>query len=118
VPQLNSRFSKSQELNVVFWIYGAGAAANGKPDVLVEYNFHIRQPDGSEKYFNRTAPQELNAQTLPPEFSVAAGHQLPGSLAVGLTPFPVGDYRLEVKVTDRTNNKTVTQNVNFTVLPV
>ena len=118
VPVREGRFSKSGELNVIFWIYGAGSAANGKPDVTVEYNFHTRQPDGSEKYFNKTAPQDLNAQTLPPEFSVAAGHQLPGSLAVALTPFPVGDYRLEIKVTDKVTSKVVTQNVNFTVLPV
>jgi hypothetical protein len=118
VPVRDGRFSKAAELNVIFWIYSAGSAANGKPDVTVEYNFHTRAADGSEKYFNKTAPQDLNAQTLPPEFSVAAGHQLPGSLAVGLKPFPAGDYRLEIKVTDKVTNKTVTQNVNFTVLPV
>jgi hypothetical protein len=32
--------------------------------------------------------------------------------------FPAGDYRLEIKVTDKPSGKTVTQNVNFTVLPV
>lgn len=118
VPAREGRFGRAAELNVIFWIYGAGSAANGKPDVTVEYNFHTRAADGSEKYFNKTAPQDLNAQTLPPEFSVAAGHQLPGSLAVGLKAFPVGDYRLEIKVTDKVTSKTVTQNVNFTVLPV
>jgi len=118
VPAREGRFSKAGELQVIFWIYGAQAAANGKPDVTVDFNFHIKNADGSEKYFNKTAPQELNATTLPPEFSVAAGHQLPGSLVVGLTPFPVGEYRLEIKVTDKPSGKTVTQNVNFTVLPV
>ncbi len=49
----------------------------------MEFNFHQKQADG-EKYFNKTEPQVLNAQTLPPEFSVAAGHQLPGSLVVPL----------------------------------
>jgi hypothetical protein len=118
VPVRDGKFSKASELQVIFWIYGASAAANGKPDVVVDFNFHIKNADGSEKYFNKTAPQELNATTLPPEFSVAAGHQLPGSLVVGLTPFPVGDYRLEIKVTDKPSGKAVTQNVNFTVLPV
>lgn len=118
VPAKDGKFSKASELQVIFWIYGAQAAANGKPDVTVDFNFHIKAADGTEKYFNKTAPQELNATTLPPEFSVAAGHQLPGSLVVGLTPFPVGDYRLEIKVTDKPSGKTVTQNVNFTVLPV
>ncbi len=118
VPASEGRFSKAQELQVIFWIYGASEAPGGKPDVQVEFNFHTKAADGSEKYFNKTEPQQLNAQTLPPEFSVAAGHQLPGSLVVGLTPFPVGDYRLEIKVTDKPSGKTVTQNVNFTVLPV
>jgi hypothetical protein len=115
VPARDGRFSKSSELQVIFWIYGATEATGGKPDVTVEFNFHTKAADGSEKYFNKTLPQELNAQTLPPEFSVAAGHQLPGSLVVALTPFPAGDYRLEIKVTDKPSGKTVTQNVNFSV---
>lgn len=115
VPARDARFTKGSELQVIFWVYGAMAAANGKPDVSIEYNFHVKQPDGSEKFFNKTEPQQLNAQTLPPEFSVAAGHQLPGSLVVALAPFPEGDYRLEIKVTDRPTGKTVTQDVNFTV---
>jgi hypothetical protein len=117
VPSPDGKFGKSAELSVIFWIYGAQAAASGKPDVTIDYNFYQKQGD-SEKYFNKTAPQQLNAQTLPPEFSVAAGHQLPGSLVVPLTSFPAADYRLEIKVTDKASGKSVTQNVNFTVLPV
>ena len=112
----DGKFSKSGELNLVFWIYGAGAAAAGKPDVQIEYSFHQKLAEG-EKYFNRTQPQTLNAQSLPPEFDVALGHQLPGTLTVPLSSFPSGDYRLEIKVTDKTTNKSVTQNVTFTVLP-
>lgn len=117
VPSPDGKFAKSAELSVIFWIYGAQAAASGKPDVTIDYNFHQKLAEG-EKYFNKTAPQQLNAQTLPPEFSVAAGHQLPGSLVVPLGSFPAGDYRLEIKVTDKASGKSVTQNVNFTVLPV
>ena len=117
VPSPDGKFGKSAELSVIFWIYGAQAAATGKPDVTIDYNFYQKMGD-SEKYFNKTAPQQLNAQTLPPEFSVAAGHQLPGSLVVPLTSFPAADYRLEIKVTDKASGKSVTQNVNFTVLPV
>jgi hypothetical protein len=117
VPSQDGKFGKSAELSVIFWIYGAQAAASGKPDVTIDYNFYQKAGD-SEKYFNKTAPQQLNAQTLPPEFSVAAGHQLPGSLVVPLTTFPAADYRLEIKITDKGSGKTVTQSVNFTVLPV
>ena len=104
------KFSKSGELNLVFWIYGAGAAAAGKPNVQIEYAFHQKLAEG-EKYFNRTQPQVLNAESLPPEFDVAAGHQLPGTLTVPLASFPAGDYRLEIKITDKTSSKTLTQNV-------
>lgn len=114
VPSPDGKFAKSGELNVVFWIYGAADAGNGKPDVQVEYNFYQKMGD-TDKYFNKTAPQALNATTLPPEFNTAAGHQLPGSLAVPLSSFPVGDYRLEIKVTDKKSGKTTTQNVTFSV---
>ncbi len=117
VPSPDGKFAKGAELSVIFWIYGAQAATSGKPDVTIDYNFYQKAGD-SEKYFNKTAPQQLNAQTLPPEFSVAAGHQLPGSLVVPLSSFPAADYRLEIKVTDKASGKSVTQNVNFTVLPV
>jgi hypothetical protein len=110
----DQKFVKTGELNLVFWIYGAAAAQAGKPNVQVEYAFHQKLPEG-EKYFNRTQPQVLNAESLPPEFDVAAGHQLPGTLTVPLASFPAGDYRLEIKITDKTSNKTLTQNVTFTV---
>jgi hypothetical protein len=114
VPSKDGRFGKNSELQVIFWVYGA-TAAGGKPDVSIDFNFHLRQPDGTEKYFNKTQPQELNAKTLPPEFNMTAGHQLPGSLIIPMAPFPAGDYRLEIKVTDKPSGKAVTQNVTFTV---
>ena len=117
VPSLDGRFAKSGELSVIFWIYNAKEAASGKPDVVVDYSFHQRLAEG-EKYFNKTAPQPLNAETLPPQFSIAAGHQLPGSLVIPLASFPAGDYRLEIKVTDKPSGNQLTQSVNFTVLPV
>ena len=115
VPARDGRFTKTNELQVIFWVYGASASTAGKPDVLIEYNFYLKPADGAEKYFNKTAPQELNAKTLPPEFNATAGHQLPGSLVVPLASFPAGDYRLEIKVTDKPSGKVVTQNVTFTV---
>jgi hypothetical protein len=117
VPSLDGKFAKSGELSVIFWIYNAKEATGGKPDVVVDYSFHQRLAEG-EKYFNKTAPQPLNAETLPPQFSIAAGHQLPGSLVIPLTSFPAGDYRLEIKVTDKPSGNQLTQSVNFTVLPV
>ena len=114
VPSPDMKLKKSGELQVLFWVYGA-EAKGGKPDITIEYNFHQKTGD-TEKYFNKTAPQELNAQTLPPQFDVAAGHQLPGSLVVPLASFPEGDFRLEIKVTDKVSGKTMTQNANFSVV--
>ena len=113
VPSVDGRVRKSGELQVLFWIYGA-QHSGGKPAVQIEYNFHQRLPEG-EKYFNKTAPQVLNPSTLPPQFDVAAGHQLPGSLVVPLASFPEGQYRLEIKVTDKLSGTTLTENATFTV---
>lgn len=114
VPSVDAKLKKSGELQVLFWVYGTQANA-GKPDVQIEYNFHQKTAEG-EKYFNKTAPQLLNAQTLPPQFDMAAGHQLLGNLSVPLASFPVGDYRIEIKITDKPSGKTLTQNVMFSVV--
>jgi len=114
-PAAEPKFTKKDELNVVFWIYGAGIdATTKKPDVNIDFKFYQKSGD-KETYFNKTDPQALNAQTLPPQFDLAAGHQLPGSLAVPLTSFPEGDYRLEIELTDKTSSKTIKRDVTFTV---
>jgi hypothetical protein len=114
VPSADGKFSKSGEFSIVFFVYGAGDAGGGKPNVTLDYSFYQKEA-AAEKYFNKTAPQELNATTLPPDFNVAAGHQVPGMLSIPLASFPAGDYRLEIKVTDKASNKTITENVAFTV---
>ena len=117
IPMKEAKLAKSGQLSLLFWIYGAEVnPTTRKPDVTIEYNFHQKTGD-TEKYFNKTAPQELNATTLPPEFDLAAGHQLPGSLEVPLASFPEGDYRLEITIKDKATGKELKQNVNFTVSP-
>jgi hypothetical protein len=114
VPSADGKFSKAGEFSIVFFVYGAADAGGGKPNVTLDYSFYTKQGEG-EKYFNKTAPQELNGTTLPPDFSVTAGHQVPGMLSIPLASFPAGDYRLEIKVTDKSSNKSITQSVAFTV---
>ncbi|MBK5298566.1 MAG: hypothetical protein JJE40_15545 [Vicinamibacteria bacterium] len=114
-PSLDNKFTTKDELDVIFWIYGAGVdAATKKPHIEVEYNFHQKTTDG-EKFFNKTDPQVMNAETLPAQFDLAAGHQLPGSLAVPLASFPAGEYRLELKVTDKTSGQAVSRESNFSI---
>ena len=114
VPAMSTKFTKKAELSTFLLIYNAKTDAGQKPDVTVEYNFYAKQ-GGTEKFFNKTSPQNLNAQTLPPEFDLAAGHQLQSGQAVPLASFPEGDYRLEIKITDKIGNKTLTRDVNFSV---
>jgi hypothetical protein len=115
VPAFDSKFSKKSELSTFMLIYNPKTDPMNKPDVTVEYNFYQKPAGQPEKFFNKTNPQALNAQTLPPQFDMAQGHQLQTGQAVPLASFPEGDYRLEIKITDKLANKTVTRDVNFTV---
>ena len=116
-PAVDMKFSKKQELSTFMLIYNAkNDEQTKKPDVQVEYNFYAKPKDGPEKFFNKTNPQTLNAQTLPPAFDPAQGHQLQSGQAVPLATFPEGDYRLEIKVTDKIANKSLTRDVSFAVV--
>jgi hypothetical protein len=115
-PSVNRSFTKASQLNFLFWIYGVEAGPMGKPDVTLEYTFHRRLEEG-ETYFNKTAPQTLNAETLAPQFSLEAGHQLTGGLAIPLGTFPEGEYRLEIAVTDNVSGNRLIESVEFTVQP-
>jgi hypothetical protein len=110
----DKKFSKKDELSIIFLIYNT-TDANKKPDVTVEYSFN-QKVDGAEKFFNKTNPQAFNAETLPPQFDTAAGHQLVAGQSVPLASFPEGEFRLEIKVTDKISGKTVVQNVPFVVV--
>ena len=117
VPTFETKFTKKAELSTFMLIYNPKVDSANKPDVSVEYNFYQKAAGQPEKFFNKTNPQSLNAQTLPPQFDLAAGHQLQSGQAVPLASFPEGDYRLEIKVTDKLANKTLTREINFTISP-
>jgi hypothetical protein len=117
VPTFETKFTKKAELSTFMLIYNPKVDAANKPDVSVEYNFYQKLSGQPEKFFNKTNPQNLNAQTLPPNFDFAQGHQLQSGQAVPLASFPEGDYRLEIKITDKIANKTLTREINFTVSP-
>jgi hypothetical protein len=115
VPAFETKFTKKSELSTFMLIYNPKVDGTNKPDVTVEYNFYQKAAGQPEKFFNKTNPQSLNAQTLPPQFDLAAGHQLQSGQAVPLASFPEGDYRLEIKVTDKLANKTLTREINFSI---
>ena len=113
VPAAGTTLKTADDLQLLFWVYGV-QDNNGVPDVQIEYNFHQKTGDG-EKFFNKTQPQVINQSTLPPGFNVKAGHQVLGFLGVPLKSFPAGEYRAEIKITDKLSGKTLTQNATFTV---
>jgi len=110
VPSRDGKYKKADTLDVIYWVYGAMGDANGKPDLSVENSFNIKNADGTEKFFNKTQPQALNAQS---PYNVMQG--IPNFLEVPLASFTPGDYRLEIKITDKASGKTITQNVAFSV---
>lgn len=114
VPSLDGKFSKGGELNAILFLYNQQLDEAKKPNVTVEFNFHQKTAEG-EKFFNKTAPQDYNAQTLPPQFDAAVGI-LPVVTAVPLKTFPEGQYRLEIKITDNLAKKTIIREVVFTVV--
>jgi hypothetical protein len=113
-PAADLKFKTTEELQLVFQIYGAKVGADKKPDVSVDYVFFQKEGAG-EKMFNRTPAQVLNGESLPKNFDAEMGHQLMTGQGVPLQTFPVGDYRLEIKVTDNKAQKSVTRDVLFTV---
>ncbi len=113
VPAADMVFTKGEQLATFFQVYNAALDQAGKPNLVLEYNFH-RKEGGAEKFFNKTAPQTVNASMLPAAFDPAK-FPVPGGIEVPLTSFPEGEYRLEVKVTDKVSGKVVTRDVNFTV---
>ncbi|HEV3140926.1 MAG TPA: hypothetical protein VGY57_10440 [Vicinamibacterales bacterium] len=127
LPMFDMKFTKKSEIQTFMLIYNPKTDNANKPDVTVEYNFCQAMPGNEpkagepckagEKFFNKTNPQNLNAQTLPPVFDMAAGHQLQTGQAVPLASFPEGQYRLEIKVTDKIANKSLIRDVNFTIGP-
>lgn len=112
-PAADMSFGKNEELSIFFQVYNPGLSATGKPDLTLEYSFH-RKEGAEEKFFNKTNPQAVNESNLPPQFDPAK-FPVPGGVTVPLTSFGEGDYRLEVKITDKTSNKVLTRNVNFSV---
>jgi len=113
VPSFGAPIPMSGELMFVFFIYNEGVAASGKPDLDVEYLFYRANED---KAFTKLATQSFNATTLPGQFDLNQGHQVFVGQGIPVKDaFKPGDYRLEIKVTDKTNGQAITRNVPFTV---
>jgi hypothetical protein len=114
-PTTDSRFGQKDELLIFLQIYNTGLTPEGKPNLEVEYNFYQKAAD-AEKYFNKTPMQPLNAEKLPEGFDVKAGHQIMAAQGIPLEKFPAGDYRVEIKISDKISGKSITRSAAFTVV--
>ena len=103
IPAADPIFLKSEQLATFFQVYNASLDSAGKPNLVMEYNFH-RKEGGAEKFFNKTNPQTINASNLPPTFDPAK-FPVPGGIEVPLKTFPEGEYRLEIKITDKNTKR-------------
>jgi hypothetical protein len=113
-PALRRSFGRAETLSIVFLVYNARAADNDKPDVEVDYALHRRDGAG-EAPFARLSPERFSAATLPASFSLAAGDLIVAGREMPLGTFPAGNYRLEIRVTDRAGGRTLARNVFFAV---
>jgi hypothetical protein len=114
LPAPDMEFKKAEELSIFFQVYNAGLDSAGKPNLQLEYEFHKTEGTG-EKFFNKTNPQVVNAGSLPPQFDPTK-FPVPGGITVPLASFAEGNYRLNVKITDKANNnKVLSQDIKFVV---
>ena len=114
VPKQDNDFATDGGLSLIMLVYNPTLGSDQMPDLTIDYDFH-QSTDTGEEFFNRTNPQQFNAQTLPPGFAVAAGHQVVAGQSVPLASFPVGGYRLEIKVTDNVSGGSLVRELVFNV---
>src|SRR6185295_19020124 len=104
VPADDRAYPTSSEFQVVFWISGARSGSTGNPDLTIEYSFYQRRPAG-DAFFNRARTEHLNSKPSTPQS--LGRRELTAGVAVPLTSFSPGDYRLEITVTDNVSGQTV-----------
>jgi hypothetical protein len=117
VPALDRRFGRDEELIVVFLVYNPMVTPERQFDVRVDYHFFRRVAGNAsgERYFNRTDPQRFNPALMGATFDPATGEPVMAGQVVPLAGFEVGDYRLDVQVTDLLSGKSISRDVFFTV---
>lgn len=109
-PKRDETYGKDENLALLFYIYNPRLTSEMNPDVTVEFDFYRVGPVG-ESFFNKTAPQEFNAETWPAGVPVTGG--LPTGQSVPLASFPAGDFRLEIKITDNVAEQMLTREMRF-----
>tara|TARA_B100001123_G_scaffold70173_1_gene78533 strand:- start:13190 stop:14254 length:1065 start_codon:yes stop_codon:yes gene_type:complete len=113
VPKRDRDYLQAEDaLTLLFFVYNSQLDGD-QVNVTVGFDFYTVNAAG-ESFFNRTAPQEFNAQTLPAGFDAVNGG-IPSQVSIPLAGFPASEYRLEIKVTDNANEQTLAQDFVFSV---
>jgi len=113
VPKRDRGYLQSEDaLTLLFFVYNPQLDGD-QANVTVEFDFHTVNAAG-ESFFNRTAPQEFNSQTLPAGFDAVNGG-IPSQVSIPLAGFPASEYRLEIKVTDNAAEQILAQDFVFSV---
>jgi hypothetical protein len=115
VPAPDDELRLDETLNVAFLIYDAVPDGSGKPDVRIEYRLYL-QNFASERLLGATAPQTLDASTLPSGFDLRAGQQLAAMQSLPLASYKPGTYRLSIRVTDNRSGSTAEQQIRFVIV--
>ena len=123
-------FGRNRELVVVFLIYNPAVGADKHFDVQVDYHVYRKDQGGAdqgsspsegrggragERYVTRTTPQRFNPSMMGSRFDAAAGTPILAGQGILLSGFDLGDYRLEITVTDLLSRKTLSRDVAFAV---
>jgi hypothetical protein len=107
-PAADMDFTKAEELSIFFQVYNPGLNAGGKPDLTLEYNFLRKKPGQVLQQDEPPGDQRATCRrssTRP--FSCPAASPCRSRVSRGRAP--------EIKITDKTSNKVLTQNVKFNV---
>ena len=113
VPKRDRDYLQAEDaLTLLFFVYNSQLDGD-QVNVTVGFDFYTVNAAG-ESFFNRTAPQEFNAQTLPAGFDAVNGG-IPSQVSIPLSGFPASEYRLEITVTDNAAAQTLTEDFVFSV---
>lgn len=115
VPAGDDELGRDETLHVAFLIYDADADAAGKPDVRIDYRLY-QQTFSAERLLGATAPQRLDAATLPAGFDLRTGQQLAAVQSLPLATYTPGTYRLSIQVTDHRTGRTAQEQVRFVIV--
>ena len=113
-PKLDSSFTKADSLLLFFFIYGGQLTAMEQPDLQTSGQFYRVSPEGEETPFANPITQAYDPEVLAKTGEYSG--QVPAQFGeIGFEKFSAGDFRLEMTVTDMTNDTMITQDFKFSV---